>query len=122
MRSIIFFDICSFSSNINVSLCFIRWVVCGSIISVDDPTFLCERCFLNTHYIDKTITKGNTNDIKNKKSTISNEELNDENVTGTSGFQESHEERNTSSTEQLEEDHPGLVKVCDFKAYHFSQL
>lgn len=30
----------------------IRWIVTNSQYSVDDPTFLCERCLRNTHYLD----------------------------------------------------------------------
>jgi snRNA-activating protein complex subunit 3 len=27
-----------------------KWIVCNSQFAVDDPTFLCDRCFRNTHY------------------------------------------------------------------------
>ncbi|CAF0843034.1 unnamed protein product [Brachionus calyciflorus] len=28
-----------------------KWIVCNSKYAVDDPTFLCERCLKNTHYL-----------------------------------------------------------------------
>ena len=72
-----------------------KWVVCGSRLAVDDPTFLCQRCFKNTHYEEVA--------IDNDKETDQNEQ-NDENLEG-------FEKRNSN-----------LKKLFEFKAYHFSQF
>jgi hypothetical protein len=80
---------------------FERWVVCGSTYTTDDPTFLCERCFLNTHYVEDD----------NYKEIGSNSGREDEATTSS-----------WCDLESLQKDNPRLKKTCDFKAYHFSQL
>lgn len=66
------------------------------MFSVDDPTFLCERCLRNTHYVDEEKTNTNTGDEETTAS----------------------QNRPDSTTE----DAPRLKKACDFKAYNYSQI
>ncbi len=70
-----------------------KWVVCGSQMAVDDPTFLCERCFKNLHY-----------------------ELVGE------GAQADEGDGEATDMDAFEEKNPRLKKIGEFKAYHFSQL
>jgi hypothetical protein len=71
---------------------------------VDDPTFLCERCFRNTHYLDKEQTES-----EQHQTTESNEQ------------QETNAEQ--MEVDQGPQNKPNQHrKVFDFKAYHFSQL
>ena len=34
----------------NCNKLYAKWIVVNSEYAVDDPTFLCERCFRNTHF------------------------------------------------------------------------
>ena len=82
-----------------------KWVVCGSSYSVDDPTFLCDRCFRNTHY--EAVIESSSSDTSN---------LIDINIS------ENDETVNGNNVETFEKNNPKLRKLCEFKAYHFSQL
>lgn len=75
-----------------------KWVVCGSKYAVDDPTFLCQRCFKNTHY----------------------EEISAGEDGAKSAIEVKSEE--PESLESFERVNPKLRRLFDFKAYHFSQL
>jgi len=62
-------------------------------MAVDDPTFLCERCFKNSHY----------------------------EVVG-EGAQAEEGDEEATDIDAFEEKNPRLKKISEFKAYHFSQL
>ena len=55
-----------------------RWVVCNSEYSVDDPTFLCERCLRNTHYKDKEAVNAENRD--DSQATQGNDETKPEKI------------------------------------------
>jgi len=96
----------------NFLCCFVRWIVFDSKYAVDDPTYLCERCLRNSHYEDEE-----EEDDKEKISEVLSESNNPSN----SQTGETNEELN-----QTKESNPTsskkLKKLCNFKAYHFSQI
>ena len=76
--------------------------MCGSKYSVDDPTFLCERCFKNTHFVQMD-DDGNNDSLSESDVVKAAVETND-------------------SDAKVEQKKQNLKKLFDFKAYHFAQL
>ena len=87
-----------------------RWIVFDSKFAVDDPTFLCERCLRNTHYGEDHVEEEDHDEKDKEKIALS--ELSNQ----------SEDTREGSSQDLNRKTLNNLKKLCNFKAYHFSQI
>lgn len=78
------------------------------MFSVDDPTFLCERCLKNTHYLEED---GQNPTTSSTASAVASD-------TNNGCGEETDENGSNDDNESI----PKLRKVSDFKAYHYSQI
>jgi len=97
-----------------------KWVVCNSTMAVDDPTFLCERCFRNSQY--ELVSEEVTEQIQSDKTDKTTSEAITEAINEETAAETTADILKVIDQAEFEKRNPGLKKICDFKAYHFSQL